>query len=141
MSAAPTPTVLVADDQPDVIAALRLLLRTAGFHSLGAASVEDVRAHLAAHEIDAVLMDLNYARDTTSGVEGLDLISDLHTTQPHLPLIAMTGWANVETAVEAMRRGARGYIPKPWNNDALVQVLRAEIEHARAERAATHPTP
>src|SRR5688572_24792868 len=67
MSAAPTPTVLVADDQPDVIAALRLLLRTAGFHSLGAASVEDVRAHLAAHEVDAVLMDLNYARDTKIG--------------------------------------------------------------------------
>ena len=129
--------MLVADDQPDVIAALRLLLRTAGFDALGAASVEDVRAHLAAHDVDAVLMDLNYARDTTSGVEGLDLISDLHATQPHLPLIAMTGWANVETAVEAMRRGARGYIPKPWNNDALVQVLRAEIERAR--RGATHP--
>src|SRR6185436_2139715 len=127
-----TPTVLVADDQPDVIAALRLLLRTAGFDSQGAGSVEDVRTHLAARDFDAVLMDLNYARDTTSGAEGLDLISDLHATQPHLPLIAMTGWANVETAVEAMRRGARGYIPKPWNNEALVQVLRAEIDHARA---------
>jgi serine phosphatase RsbU (regulator of sigma subunit) len=131
------PTVLVADDQPDVIAALRLLLRTAGFEAHGAASVEDVRATLARRDFDAVLMDLNYARDTTSGAEGLDLISDLHSTQPHLPLIAMTGWANVETAVEAMRRGARGYIPKPWNNEALVQVLRSEIDHARAARAVT----
>jgi len=132
-----TPTVLVADDQPDVIAALRLLLRTAGFDSQGAGSVEDVRTHLAARDFDAVLMDLNYARDTTSGAEGLELISDLHARLPHLPLIAMTGWANVETAVEAMRRGARGYVPKPWNNEALVQVLRSEIDHARAGRDAT----
>jgi len=131
------PTVLVADDQPDVIAALRLLLRTAGFDAQGAASVEDVRTHLASRDFDAVLMDLNYARDTTSGTEGLDLISDLHARLPQLPLIAMTGWANVETAVEAMRRGARGYIPKPWNNEALVQVLRAEIDHARAAQSAT----
>ena len=135
--AAALPTVLVADDQPDVIAALRLLLRGAGFDTRGAASVEDVRTHVAAQDFDAVLMDLNYARDTTSGAEGLDLISDLHAAQPHVPLIAMTGWANVETAVEAMRRGARGYIPKPWNNEALVQVLRAEIDHARAARATT----
>ena len=127
-----TPTVLVADDQPDVIAALRLLLRTAGFEAQGAASVDDVRTHLASRDFDAVLMDLNYARDTTSGAEGLALISDLHARLPHLPVIAMTGWANVDTAVEAMRRGARGYIPKPWNNDALVQVLRSEIDQARA---------
>jgi sigma-B regulation protein RsbU (phosphoserine phosphatase) len=132
-----TPTVLVADDQPDVIAALRLLLRTAGFDAQGAGSVEDVRRHLAARDFDAVLMDLNYARDTTSGAEGLELISDLHARLPHLPLIAMTGWANVETAVEAMRRGARGYVPKPWNNESLLQVLRSEIDHARAGRDAT----
>src|SRR5689334_1962985 len=135
------PTVLVADDQPDVIAALRLLLRTAGFNAQGASSVEDVRTHLAARDFDAVLMDLNYARDTTSGAEGLALISDVHARLPHLPLIAMTGWANVETAVEAMRRGARGYIPKPWNNEALVQVLRAEIDHARAGRVVTGESP
>ncbi|HEV8395966.1 MAG TPA: SpoIIE family protein phosphatase [Vicinamibacterales bacterium] len=130
------PTVLVADDQPDVIAALRLLLRTAGFDAQGAGSVADLRTQLASRSYDAVLMDLNYARDTTSGAEGLDLISDLHAQLPHLPLIAMTGWANVDTAVEAMRRGARGYIPKPWNNEALVQVLRAEIDHARDTQAA-----
>jgi phosphoserine phosphatase RsbU/P len=130
------PTVLIADDQPDVIAALRLLLRTAGFEAQGASSVADVRAQVASREFDAVLMDLNYARDTTSGAEGLALISDLHGTQPHVPLIAMTGWANLETAVEAMRRGARGYIPKPWNNEALLQVLRAEIGQARADHTA-----
>ena len=128
--------VLVADDQPDVIAALRLLLRSAGFDTQGASSVDEVRAQLADGEYDAVLMDLNYARDTTSGAEGLDLIADLHATWPDLPLIAMTGWANIETAVEAMRRGARGYVPKPWSNEALVQVLRDEIAHTRDARRA-----
>ena len=81
-------------------------------------------------------MDLNYARDTTSGAEGLDLIADVHATWPDLPLIAMTGWANIETAVEAMRRGASGYVPKPWSNEALVQVLRDEIAHTRDARRA-----
>ena len=128
--------VLVADDQPDVIAALRLLLRSAGFDTQGASSVDEVRAQLAAREYDAVVMDLNYARDTTSGTEGLDLIADVHATWPDLPLIAMTGWANIETAVEAMRRGARGYVPKPWSNQALVQVLRDEIAHTRDARRA-----
>ena len=128
--------VLVADDQPDVIAAIRLLLRSAGFDTLGASSVDEVRAQLAAREYDAVVMDLNYARYTTSGIEGLDLIADVHATWPDLPLIAMTGWANIETAVEAMRRGARGYVPKPWSNQALVQVLREEIAHTRDARRA-----
>jgi sigma-B regulation protein RsbU (phosphoserine phosphatase) len=128
--------VLVADDQPDVIAALRLLLRSAGFDMHGASSVDEVRARLADGEYDAVLMDLNYARDTTSGAEGLQLIADLHAARPDVPLIAMTGWANIDTAVQAMRLGARGYVPKPWSNDALVQVLRTEIAQARADRRA-----
>jgi phosphoserine phosphatase RsbU/P len=134
MSARQRP-VLVADDQPDVVAALRLLLRSAGFDAQGASSVQEVRAQVASREFDAVLMDLNYARDTTSGAEGLELIADLHAQRPDLPLIAMTGWANIETAVEAMRRGARGYVPKPWSNEGLVQVLRDEIAHAASARA------
>jgi phosphoserine phosphatase RsbU/P len=129
--------VLVADDQPDVVAALRLLLRSAGFDPQGASSVQEVRAQVASRQFDAVLMDLNYARDTTSGAEGLALIADLHKQRPDLPLIAMTGWANVETAVEAMRRGARGYIAKPWSNETLVQVLRDEIAHAASVRSTT----
>jgi FixJ family two-component response regulator len=124
MTEAPRP-VLVADDQPDVVAALRLLLRSAGFEMHGASSVDEVRARLADGDYDAVLMDLNYARDTTSGAEGLQLITDLHAARPDVPVIAMTGWANVDTAVEAMRRGAKGYVPKPWSNEALVRVRRA----------------
>jgi DNA-binding NtrC family response regulator len=102
--------VLVADDQADVVKALRLLLRSAGVEAHGAASIGEVHALLATHEVDAVLMDLNYARDTTSAAEGLQLIADLHERDPELPLIAMTGWASIDTAVEAMRRGARGFI-------------------------------
>jgi sigma-B regulation protein RsbU (phosphoserine phosphatase) len=128
--------VLVADDQPDIISALRLVLKTAGFEAGSAASVEEIRRQVDASHYDLVLMDLNYARDTTSGAEGLALIRDLHDRHPRLPIVAMTGWANVDTAVEAMRRGARGYVPKPWDNDALVEIVRREVDEGRAARRA-----
>jgi sigma-B regulation protein RsbU (phosphoserine phosphatase) len=131
-----TPRVLVADDQPDIIAALRLVLKTAGFEAGSAGSVEEIRRQVQAHEYDLLLMDLNYARDTTSGAEGLALIGEVHGVRPRLPIIAMTGWANVDTAVEAMRRGARGYVPKPWDNDALVEIVRREVDEGRAARHA-----
>lgn len=128
--------ILVADDQPDIISALRLVLKTAGFEAGSAASVEEIRRQVDASDYDLVLMDLNYARDTTSGAEGLALIRDLHDRHPRLPIVAMTGWANVDTAVEAMRRGARGYVPKPWDNDALVEIVRREVDEGRAARRA-----
>ena len=135
-----TPTakarVLVADDQPDIISALRLALKTAGFEASSASSIEEITRQVDASEFDLLLMDLNYARDTTSGAEGLALIGEVHGRHPHLPIVAMTGWANVDTAVEAMRRGARGYIPKPWDNDALLEIVRREIEEGRAARKA-----
>ena len=112
MQALPTPRVLVADDQPDIIAALRLVLKSAGFEAGSAASVDEIRRQVQAHDYDLLLMDLNYARDTTSGAEGLALIGEVHGVRPRLPIIAMTGWANVDTAVEAMRRGARGLRPQ-----------------------------
>src|SRR5690349_21507777 len=133
---APTPRVLVADDQPDIIAALRLVLKTAGFEAGSAASVDEIRRQVHAHDYDLLLMDLNYARDTTSGAEGLALIGEMHGRHPHLPIVAMTGWANVDTAVEAMRRGARGYVPKPWDNDALLEIVRREVDEGRAARRA-----
>src|SRR4029434_4853965 len=114
--------ILVADDQTDVVLALRLLLRDAGLHVDDAGSVSEIRGRLNAAEFDLLLMDLNYARDTTSGAEGLALIGEMHGRHPHLPIVAMTGWANVDTAVEAMRRGARGDVPKPWDNEALIEI-------------------
>ncbi len=133
--------MLVADDQPDIIAALRLALKTAGFEAAGAASIEEITRQVDASEFDLLLMDLNYARDTTSGAEGLALIGEVHARHPHLPIVAMTGWANVDTAVEAMRRGARGYLPKPWDNEALIEIVRREVDEGRAaRRAEAHAT-
>jgi sigma-B regulation protein RsbU (phosphoserine phosphatase) len=128
--------VLVADDQPDIIAALRLVLKSAGFEAASAASVDEIKRQVEATEFDLLLMDLNYARDTTSGTEGLALIGEVHNRHPRLPIVAMTGWANVDTAVEAMRRGARGYVPKPWDNDALLAIIHREVEEGRAARQA-----
>jgi sigma-B regulation protein RsbU (phosphoserine phosphatase) len=131
------PRVLVADDQLDVLLALRLLLRAAGLHVDGAASVSEVRARLDAAEYDLLLMDLNYARDTTSGAEGLALLADVHARDPLLPVLVMTGWGSIDTAVEAMRRGACGFVHKPWDNEALTVAIRREVEHGRALRS-TH---
>jgi sigma-B regulation protein RsbU (phosphoserine phosphatase) len=121
-------TVLVADDQPSVVAALRLALKAAGFEVDSASSVAEIRVRLAERAYDALIMDLNYARDTTSGREGLALIDEVHARDRSLPIVAMTGWGTVETAVEAMRRGACTLVPKPWDNVVLIETIRREID-------------
>jgi DNA-binding NtrC family response regulator len=126
--------VLVADDQPDILQALRLLLRGEGFEVSTAASPAAVAAAVGEQEFDALLIDLNYARDTTSGKEGMDLLTRVHAVYPSLPVVVMTAWGSVDGAVEAMRRGARDYIEKPWDNARLVATLRAQVELARALR-------
>src|SRR4030095_12526044 len=110
---APAPRVLIADDQPDVLEALRLLLKGEGFAIESAASPAQIVAALEAHEFAAVLMDLNYARDTTSGQEGLDLLARIREIDATLPVVVMTAWGTVDLAVEAMRRGARDFVQKP----------------------------
>jgi DNA-binding NtrC family response regulator len=134
---APPARILIADDQPDVLEALRLLLKGEGFLI---DVVESPRAALAALEgrdYDVVLMDLNYARDTTSGQEGLDLLARLHTADESLPVVVMTAWGSVNLAVEAMRRGARDFIEKPWDNERLLSILRTQTELGRALRRAS----
>jgi DNA-binding NtrC family response regulator len=126
--------ILVADDQPDILQALRLLLRGEGFEVSTAASPSAVAAAVGEQEFDALLIDLNYARDTTSGKEGMDLLTRVHAVYPSLPVVVMTAWGSVDGAVEAMRRGARDYIEKPWDNARLVATLRAQVELARALR-------
>ncbi|MBA4158231.1 MAG: sigma-54-dependent Fis family transcriptional regulator [Gemmatimonadetes bacterium] len=126
--------VLVADDQPDVLQALRLLLKPEGFQIETATSPQQIAAAVAEHEIDLILMDMNYARDTTSGKEGLDLLTRLHAVHPNLPVVVMTAWGSVDGAVEAMRRGARDYIEKPWDNQRLLATLRTQVELGRALR-------
>jgi DNA-binding NtrC family response regulator len=135
-----TPRILVADDQPHIHEALQLLLHPQGYRSDSARSPAEVREALSENSYDALLIDLNYTRDTTSGKEGLDLLSEVVALDSNLPVIVMTAWGNVELAVEAMRRGARDFIQKPWENDRLLAILRTQVElhHAlqRAERLA-----
>src|SRR2546421_5815129 len=128
------PRVLIADDQADVLEALRLLLKAEGFHLETASSPAGVLAAIEAREFDVALIDLNYARDTTSGEEGLNLLSRIQSIDPTLPVVVMTAWGSVEVAVEAMRRGARDFIQKPWDNARLLTVLRTQIEVGRALR-------
>jgi sigma-B regulation protein RsbU (phosphoserine phosphatase) len=130
------PRVLVADDQADVVTALRLLLREAGFDADTASSVHEVRDRLDRWPYDLLLMDLNYARDTTSGREGLELLQEVCTKDPLLPVVVMTGWGSIDTAVEAMRRGARSFVHKPWDNAALAAAVAREVEDGRSLRHA-----
>src|SRR6059036_1946809 len=128
------PRILVADDQADVLAALRLLLKGEGFTIETASSQAGVLKVLDSQELDIVLIDLNYARDTTSGSEGLDLLRRIQAQDPNLPVVVMTAWGNVDLAVEAMRRGARDFIQKPWDNARLLTVLRTQVELVQALR-------
>ena len=124
--------VLVADDQQHILEAVELLLKPQGFEVDTARSPALVREALAGAAYDTVLIDLNYTRDTTSGREGLDLLSDIVALDSTLPVIVMTAWGNVELAVDAMRRGARDFIQKPWENERLLSILRTQVELHRA---------
>ncbi len=134
LNEATSPRVLVADDQSDVLQALRLLLKSEGYRIDTATSPAQIASLVTEHEFDVILMDMNYARDTTSGREGLDLLTRLQAVHPNLPVVVMTAWGSVEGAVEAMRRGARDYVEKPWDNQRLMATLRTQIELSRALR-------
>lgn len=128
------PRILIADDQPDVLEALRLMLKSEGCQIESAASPGAILSALEAREFDLLVMDLNYARDTTSGQEGLDLLTRIQATDGALPVVVMTAWSSVELAVEAMRRGARDFIQKPWDNARLMTIVRTQIELSQALR-------
>ncbi|MBI3209432.1 MAG: sigma-54-dependent Fis family transcriptional regulator [Candidatus Solibacter usitatus] len=128
------PRILVADDQADVIEALKLLLKGEGYQIDAASSPAGILAALECDEFDLLLMDLNYARDTTSGAEGLELLQRLPAMDPSLPVVVMTAWGSVELAVETMRRGARDFVLKPWENARLLAVVKTQIELAQALR-------
>src|SRR5678815_2787714 len=111
----PIPLTLIADDQPDVATALRLLLRDAGYQTEAVTSPDAVLEAIQQRDFDLVLMDLNYARDTTSGQEGLDLITEIRKLDSIVPVVVLTGWGTVELAVEAMQRGVHDFVQKPWD--------------------------
>jgi DNA-binding NtrC family response regulator len=128
--------LLVADDQPQILEALELLLEPEGFELLTAHSPAAVLEILSHEQVDGVLIDLNYTRDTTSGREGLDLIAAIQERDSQLPIIVMTAWANIDLAVEAMRRGARDFIQKPWDNARVLTVVRTQLELYAAQKRA-----
>jgi serine phosphatase RsbU (regulator of sigma subunit)/FixJ family two-component response regulator len=124
-----TPRALIADDQPDVLTALHLLLKGEGYQIEAAMSPSAVLEALSTNEFDLLLMDLNYARDTTSGQEGLDLLAEIQKIDDTLPIVVMTGWGSIELAVEAMRRGVRDFVQKPWDNSKLLTILWTQVQH------------
>jgi DNA-binding NtrC family response regulator len=126
------PRILAADDQQHILEAIELLLKPHGYKVDAVRSPELARDALSSEQYDAVLIDLNYTRDTTSGREGLDLLSEIIAQDSTMPVIVMTAWGNVELAVEAIRRGARDFIQKPWENERLLSILRTQIELHRA---------
>ncbi len=127
--------VLVADDQPDVLEALRLLLKSEGYQIEAVSSPQGVISALETREFDILLMDLNYTRDTTSGQEGMELLSKVQQIDGMLPVVVMTAWGSVELAVEAMRHGARDFVQKPWDNPRLLSILRTQMELSEAIRS------
>jgi sigma-B regulation protein RsbU (phosphoserine phosphatase) len=126
--------VLVADDQPDVLEALRWLLTGEGYEPQFVNSTDAIMERMKAESFDLLLMDLNYSRDTTSGREGLELIPRVRLQDPNIPIVVMTGWGSIDTAVEAMRRGAKSFVQKPWEDVTLLEILEREIAEARAAR-------
>ncbi|MFP3948738.1 MAG: sigma-54-dependent transcriptional regulator [Longimicrobiales bacterium] len=129
-----SPRILAADDQADVLEALRLLLKGEGFEIETVSSPAGVVSAVEARDFDCVLIDLNYTRDTTSGKEGIDLLSRIRQLDRTLPVVVMTAWGSVDGAVEAMRAGARDYVEKPWDNDRLLTTLETQVELGRAVR-------
>ena len=128
------PRVLIADDQVDILEALRLLLKGEGYQAELATSPGAVITALETKEYDLLVMDLNYTRDTTSGQEGLDLLTRIQTIDSTLPIVVMTAWGSVDLAVEAIRRGARDFMQKPWDNARMMTIVKTQIELSHALR-------
>jgi len=126
--------ILIADDQPDVLEALRILLKGAGHQTDAVTSLAGIFNALEKKDYALLMMDLNYTRDTTSGQEGLEVIPKLQEIDSTLPIVVMTAWATIDLAVEAMKRGARDFVPKPWDNERLLAIVRTQIELAGALR-------
>ncbi len=126
--------ILIADDQTDVLEALRILLKGEGHQTDAVTSLAGAMQALEKRDYSLLLMDLNYTRDTTSGQEGLEVIPRIQAVDNTLPIVVMTAWATIDLAVEAMKRGARDFIPKPWDNERLLAVVRTQIELAGALR-------
>src|SRR5271163_764745 len=127
-------SILIGDDQAGVLEALRLLLKSEGYRTVTADSPAGVLGAAAKQRFDLILVDLNYARDTTSGQEGLDLLNSLQRQHNQAPVVVMTAWGSIDLAVEAMRRGACDFVQKPWENTRLLSILRTQMELHRSQK-------
>jgi DNA-binding NtrC family response regulator len=128
------PRVIVADDQQDVLTALRMLLKNDGVQVTTVSSPAGLLEAVRSESFDVAIIDLNYARDTTSGREGLDLLPQIHAIDASLPVIVMTAWGTIDVAVEAMRRGARDFLEKPWDNHRVLTLVRNQVSYSREVR-------
>jgi DNA-binding NtrC family response regulator len=126
--------ILIADDQRDVLEALRILLKGEGYQTEAVTSIAGIFNALQKKDFALLMMDLNYTRDTTSGQEGLEVIPKVQEFDNTLPIVVMTAWATIDLAVEAMKRGARDFVPKPWDNERLLAIVRTQIELGTALR-------
>src|ERR1700751_5758409 len=126
--------LLIADDQPHILEALRLLLKPEGYQLEMVRMPALVLEALAHESFDGLLIDLNYTRDTTSGQEGLELVSRVKEIDAQIPIVVMTAWGNIDLAVEAIRRGAGDFIQKPWENARLLSILKTQMELHRSQR-------
>jgi DNA-binding NtrC family response regulator len=126
--------VVVADDQANILDAIRLLLGGEGYEVTTAASPTELIQKVEQSDFDVAIIDLNYTRDTTSGQEGFELLERMAAIDPTLPVLVMTGWGSVAGAVEAMRRGARDYIEKPWDDEKLIAAVETQLQLRRALR-------
>ena len=130
----PNPNILIADDQPDVLEALRMLFKGEGVTSHIVTAPGEVLQSVKSQDFDLLLMDMNYTRDTTSGQEGLDLLAQIRELDSTLPVVVMTAWGSVEGAVEAMRRGAKDYVEKPWDDSRILAIVKTQLELGSALR-------
>ena len=126
------PQIFVADDQEDVVESLRLLLKGEGIETRAFGNPQALIGAVRSTRVDAILLDLNYTRDTTSGEEGLNAIDSIRAFDSQTPIVAMTAWGSIELAVDAMRRGAQDFIEKPWDNDRLITILRTQLALSEA---------
>src|SRR5579863_9831023 len=132
MVSSPRSRILIADDQPEVREALRLLLKAEGYETEGVGTPTAILSAVGAQRFDLALMDLNFTRDTTSGQEGLDLLDRLRELDPALRVVVITAWSSIELAVSAMRHGAGDFVEKPWENARLLTIVRTQIDLGRA---------
>jgi DNA-binding NtrC family response regulator len=134
LRSAAAPRVIIADDQQDVLMALRMLLKNDGMQVTAVSSPAGLLEAVRSESFDAAVMDLNYARDTTSGREGLDLLPQIQAVDPLLPVVVMTAWGTIDVAVEAMRRGVRDFLEKPWDNHRVLSLVRNQVSYGREVR-------